>query len=170
MTEIKMKKQILIPILIAGAVLLIAGAGIGGFFGGRAYERNQANTIRNDFMRERGIENFDPNAIPGAGINMDANAMPGAGNFPGRGIGGATGEVKSIDGNTITLSTGQNETTVTLSDNTAIVKTTSGAVADLAEGQQVMVTGDRDEDGNVTATQVTILSAGANPSPANPAP
>jgi hypothetical protein len=164
--EIEMKKNILIPILIAGVILLVAGAAVGGFFGGRAYERDHANTVRNNFMRERGIEGFDPNAVPGMGQNVGPNAA----SFPG-GMGrGASGEVKSIDGNTITLTTGQNETQVTLSDTTAIVKSTSGTIADLAAGQQVMVTGERDEDGNLTATQVMILSTGDSQSPADTTP
>jgi hypothetical protein len=165
--EIDMKKHILIPILIAGVIVLVAGAAVGGFFGGRAYERNQANTIRNDFMSERGIQGFNPNAAPNENFTPGQNGT----NFPSGGFGrGASGEVKSIDGNTLTLTTGQNETKVTLSDTTAIVKSTSGTTADLAAGQQVMVTGERDADGNVTATQVMILSTSDNQSPADTTP
>jgi hypothetical protein len=149
-----MKKNILIPMIIIGAIVLVAGAAVGGFFGGRAYQRNQANTVRNNFMRDRGIQGFDPNAAP--------NAVQGGANFPAGGIvmgRGATGEVKSIDGNTLTLTSGDTETVITLSDTTQIVKTTSGTTADLTVGQQVMVTGERDANGKITtATQVTILN------------
>jgi hypothetical protein len=150
--EYDMKKNILIPMIIIGVIVLVAGAAVGGFFGGKAYERNQANTVRNNFMRDRGIQGFDPNAAPNAGQN-------GA-NFPAGGIGrGATGEVKSIDGNTLTLTSGGTDTVITLSDTTQIVKTTSGTTADLTAGQQVMVTGERDANGKITtATQVTILN------------
>ena len=168
-----MKKQILIPILSAGVIVLVAGAAVGGFFGGKAYERNRADTIRNDFMRERGIVGFDTNMAPGAGMNQSQGAAPNenmnTGNFPAGGMGrGASGEVKSVDGNTLTLTTGENETKVTLSDNTTIVKTISGSTADLTAGQQVMVTGERDSDGNITATQVTILNGSQSPSGATP--
>jgi hypothetical protein len=152
--ENEMNKKILIPILIAGVVILVAGAAAGGFFYGKSYESNRASTIRNDFMRERGIEGFDPNA--------SQNPGQGGANFPAGGMGmgrGATGEVKSIDGNTLTLTSGDTETVITLSDTTQIVKTTSGTTADLTAGQQVMVTGERDANGNITtATQVTILN------------
>ena len=160
-----MKKNILIPLIIAGVIVLVAGAAVGGFFGGKAYESNRASSIRNDFMRERGIQGFDPNAVPDMGQITGQNGA----NFSGGGFGrGASGEIKSIDGNTLTLTTGQNETKVTLSDTTTIVKTISGSTADLTAGQQVMVTGERDADGNVTATQVTILSGNQSPSGATP--
>jgi len=157
-------KKITIVIIIVGAIIVAAGSAVGGFFGGRAYQRNQANTVRNNFLRERGVAGFDPNAAP--------NAVPNAANNPGRGFGGggASGQVKSIDGNTLTLTTGQNETTVTLSDTTSIVKSTPGTTSDLAAGQQVMVTGQRNPDGNVTATQVLILNTSDSQAPAGTTP
>ena len=78
--------------------------------------------------------------------------------------------MKSLDGNTLTLVSGDTETVVTLSENTQIVKTTTGASTDLTAGLQVMVTGERDADGNVTATQVTILGAGIDLTPVNTTP
>ena len=151
-----MKKNILIPILIASAIVLIAGAGVGGFFGGKAYERNQANQTRNNFLRERGIQGFNPNAAPGSGQT--------SGNFPAGGFGrGATGQIKSIDGNTITLTEGQTEVKVTLSDTTRIEKSTAASTADLQAGLQVTITGQRDSSGNITASQVLILGAAATP-------
>jgi hypothetical protein len=161
--ETNMKKNILIPLIIAGVIVLIAGAAVGGFFGGRAYERNQANTVRNDFMRERGIQGFNPNAAPNGqnGANFQSGAF-------GR---GATGEVKSLDGNALTLTSGGTDTVITLSDTTQIVKTTSGTTADLTAGQQVMVIGERDANGNVTtATQVTILNTSTSQSPSGATP
>ena len=147
-----MKKNILIPMIIIGVIVLVAGAAVGGFFGGKAYERNQANTVRDNFLRDRGIQGFNPNAAPNAG--------QGGANFTAGGFGrGTTGEVKSLDGNTLTLTSGGTDTVITLSDKTQIVKTTSGTTADLTAGQQVMVTGERDANGNITtATQVTILN------------
>ena len=154
--EIDMKRQILIPILIAGVIVLVAGAAVGGFFGGKAYQRNQANTVRNNFMRDRGIQGFDPNAAPNGNFTTGQNGT----NFPSGGFGrGASGEVKSIDGNILTLTSNGTETVITLSDTTQIVKTTSGTTADLTAGQQVMVIGERDANGKITtATQVTILN------------
>jgi hypothetical protein len=163
--EIKMKKNIIIPIIIAGVIVLVAGAGVGGFFGGKAYERSHANTVRNNFLQSRGIQGFDPNAAPNGAANVNGT------NFPSGGFGrGASGQIKSIDGNTLTLTTGQNETKVTLSDTTIIEKSTPGATTDLQTGQNVTVTGQRDSNGSVTATQVLILSTDASPTPAGTTP
>lgn len=146
-------------IVIAIAVVVAAGAGVGGFFAGKAYQTNHANTVRNDFLRSRGITNFNPNGVNGAatGTNGQAQAFGG----------GTFGTVKSIDGNTLTLTTAQNtEVKVTLSDTTRIEKTTAGTTADLQAGQQVTVSGQRDSSGNIaTVTQVTIIPAGSFQTP-----
>jgi hypothetical protein len=78
---------------------------------------------------------------------------------------GVTGEVISLEGNTLTLSTLQNETKVTLSADTSIQKTAEGTTTDLQPGQQVMVTGERDADGNLTAIQITIMNNAGSPPP-----
>ena len=68
------------------------------------------------------------------------------------------GEVKSIEGNVLTVSTAQDVTTVNLSDTTQIVKSVEGTTSDLQPGVRVMVTGEQDNDGNITASQITILN------------
>jgi len=142
-------------IVIVFAVVVAAGAGVGGFFAGKAYERNQANTVRNDFLSSRGIQNFNPNSAS-TGTNGQARVFGG----------GSFGTIKSIDGNTITLTTAQNtEVKITLSDTTRIEKTTSGATSDLTTGLEVSVNGQRDSNGNITATQVTIIPAGSFQAP-----
>jgi len=159
--EKEMNKNILIPLVIAGVIVLAAGAAVGGFFYGKSYESNRASNIRDNFMQERGIQNFDPNSAPSFSQN---SGQPGA-VFQGGGFGrGESGEVKSLDGKTLTLTIGENETKVTLTDNTTIVKSTTATLADITAGQQVMVIGERDADGNMTANQITIL----NTSPSQP--
>lgn len=140
-------------ILIIGAVIIAAAIAAGSFYGGMAYQRNQVNSVRDRFLRERGLEGAGPGSggFPGAGQNGAGG--PGGGFF-GRGI---TGQLKSVGDSVLTLSTPQNDITVTLSEHTRIEKTSTGALADLQPGQQVMVTGERDSDGNITAIQVMIL-------------
>ncbi|MGW8249236.1 MAG: DUF5666 domain-containing protein, partial [Anaerolineales bacterium] len=58
----------------------------------------------------------------------------------------------------LTLSTAQDVTTVNLSDSTQIEKTVAGAVSDLQPGMRVMVSGEKDSSGNVSANRVSILS------------
>jgi hypothetical protein len=141
-------------LIIGGAILLAALLSAGSFYGGMAYQRNQANQVRANFFRSRGI---DPNA-----------QNNGGGQRQGFFGGGATGQVKSLQGNVLTLSTAQNTTTVNLTDTTRIEKAAPAATTDLQPGERVTVTGQRDSNGNITASQVLILDS--NPPSANTAP
>ncbi len=140
-------KKVLLVLL---AVLLAAATGAGGFYGGMTYgtntERNQANQIQADFFRQRG-------GMP-AGTPDANNLQRRAAGFGG---GGVNGQVKSISGNTLTISTGQNETKVTLSATTQILKTDPAVTGDLQAGEQVLITGERDANGNLTAIQILIM-------------
>ncbi len=69
-----------------------------------------------------------------------------------------TGQVKSLDGTTLSLSTARDVTTVLLNDSTVVQQSTTAAVSDLQAGQQVLVTGSRDSSGKLTASQILILS------------
>jgi hypothetical protein len=82
-------------------------------------------------------------------LNGTSPAYPG-----GR---GTTGQVKTIDGNVITLSTAQDITTVNLTNDTEIRMTVNGSSADLTPGLRIMVSGESDGEGTITADQITIL-------------
>ena len=129
--------------LIIGVIVLVGATGAGAFYGGTVYQQQQQTNVRNTFFNGRG----------GAG---------GAGGNGGRGGfgGGVFGTVKTVNGNTITVSTAQNVTTVTLSDSTVIMKSTTGTPADILVGAQITVRGQRDSSGNVTATNVQLLPPG----------
>lgn len=135
--------------IIIGAVVVAAALSAGSFAGGMAYQRNQANRIRQNFL-----------ALRGQGNNTGANSN-GAG---GRGFfgGGVVGQVKSVEGDVLTISTPQSVVTVNLSASTRIAKTSEATPQDLQTGAQVMVSGQRDNNGNINATQVLILNI--NPS------
>jgi hypothetical protein len=68
------------------------------------------------------------------------------------------GQVKSMDGNVLQLSTAQDVTTVNLTGDTIIIKSVEGTVSELQPGTRVMVVGERDDQGNITASQITIES------------
>jgi hypothetical protein len=144
-------------LIIAGVVVLAGLLSAGSFFGGRAYERTQASRVRSDFLRSRGIP------LNGTGDGAQGfNGAPGASGgqrqfFLGGGDGGVSGQVKSIDGNVLTLSTPQDVTTVNISDTTRIEKTVAGTTGDLQPGQRVIVSGERDSKGNLSAAQITII-------------
>jgi hypothetical protein len=143
-----MKKVLLI---IAGLALLVVAAGAG-FEYGKTYQSNQASQIRSQFLRSRGI-----------------NPSNGSGGAQAAGFGGGTfGQLKSVNGNTLTLTTQNGDVTVDLTANTQIEKTTSGTPADLQAGQQLVVRGQRDSSGTVTAESVQITTGRAPQS--TPAP
>jgi len=143
-------------IIIVGAVVLAVVIAAGSFYGGMAYNRNQQNQVRTAFLRSRGLNPNDAAAIGGQN-GQGSNANGGARGFFG---GGMVGQIKSIEGNTLTISTAQNVITVTVTDKTPIEKTVAGALADLQIGDRVSVAGQRDANGNITTVQqITILPA-----------
>ncbi len=142
-------------LIITGVILLAGLLSAGSFFGGRAYERSQANQARADFLRSRGI-----------GQNGTGNGAQGFGGGQGSAGGtrqffvggnGVTGQVKSIDGNVLTISTPQDVTTVNISETTRIEKTVPGTTSDLQPGLRVLVSGQRDSKGIISAAQITII-------------
>ena len=122
--------------LIIGVIVLVGATGAGAFYGGTVYQQQQQTNVRNTFFNGRG----------GAG----------GGGFGG----GVFGTVKTVNGNTITVSTAQNVTTVSLITSTVILKTTTGTQADIQVGDQITVRGQPDSSGNVTATNVQLLPPG----------
>jgi hypothetical protein len=152
-------------LIILGAVILAGLIGFGGFEAGKEYQRKQQNQVQNDFLRSRGITgnelsggNF-PVGTPGANFGQGS---PGGSGFVGSGM---TGQVQSIGGNVVTISMARNTITVNLTDTTKIVVPAPTTLADLQVGQQVMVTGERDSSGNITATQILILGTTPTPTP-----
>jgi len=146
-------------IIIIGAILLAALIAGGSFYAGMAYQTKQADQVRAQFMQARGMTEGDlPQSGGFPGGNMPEGMQPpnsGEMGFPGR---GTTGVVKTINGNVVTISTAQDVTTVNLSENTRIEKYASAAITDLQPGVRVVVTGQQDKDGNITASQIQIVN------------
>jgi len=76
----------------------------------------------------------------------------------GRGVGGA---IESIEGNTLTVTTPRGPVTVTTGGDTTVRKIVDGSLEDLEKGAQIRVTGQRDEEGIVKATSITLIPEGA---------
>ena len=145
-------------LIIVGVIILAAALSAGSFYGGMTYERSQASNIRNQFLQARGLSGggFDNNGGSNNGRQNGGFAGGQRGGFFGGG--GVTGQVKSLDGNTLSLSTAQNVTTVNLTDSTVIEKPSQGTTSDLQAGVRVVVTGQPDSNGVITASQITILN------------
>jgi hypothetical protein len=144
-------------LMLIGAVILAALIAAGGFWSGMAYQSNRAEQARANFMNARG--------------GTEVGQLPAGGQFPGGGPAfdggqdagfaggrGTTGQVKTVEGNVMTVSTAQDVTIVQLSESIQIQKSVAGTAADLQPGMRVMIAGQKDNDGTVTAGQVTILN------------
>ena len=66
-----------------------------------------------------------------------------------------------MEGNILTVTTNRGPVTVTTSDDTAVRKIVGGSLEDLKQGAQIRVTGQRDEEGIVKATSITMIPEGA---------
>ena len=153
-------------LMIIGAILLAVLVAAVSFWGGMAYQTNRDNQVRANFLNSRGLANSG--GFPNGGQILPGDGAPN-GQIPGFfGGGRTTGQVKSIDGNIMMVSTAQNVTTVNLSASTRIEKSAPAAISDLQTGLQVTVTGQRDSNGDITAIQVLILNT--NPSTTGTAP
>lgn len=151
----------LVIILGVVGVLIIAGAS---FYGGMVYGKNQAAaSVATAPM------NFPEGFQPPDGVTFSAD---GTRAFGGRGQGDAAGglaapdgmtfgEIESIEGNTLTLTTQAGGTmTVQVTDTTLIEKNASVAVSDLVAGDTVIVSGSDNDDGSITARSVQVAPAG----------
>ncbi len=167
--------------LILLVMVVILGAALGGsFVGGVVYGRSQAaaDTLPpglDGAFAGGGAEpvGIPAGAAPGPG-GGGFDAPPGAdGGFPegatpgglGGGRGGLTGTVAAVDGNTLSLTTPQGDTLVTLNDDTALTQIAPADRAELTAGTTVRIGGRPNADGSIfQARSILIIPEGtANP-------
>lgn len=148
-------------IILSLVVLILVAAG--SFYGGTVFGRQQANAAT--LSSAPGLPEFD----------MQADAAPFGDPAAGAGEGGQGGvgwrfaaqpgmlfgQIESIDGTTLVISdvNGQ-QRQVQVTDTTLIEKNASVTVANLEAGETVMVSGNENEDGSVTARSVQVAPAG----------
>lgn len=138
---------------IVGGIVVLLAVGGGAFYGGMLYEQQQATNLRNSFFAGRNGNGQGT----GQGFGNGGNGFGGGGQGGGR---GTFGQIKTIDGNTLTVSTPQNVVTVTIGGNTVITKTVAGTAGDLKVGDNIVVRGQPDASGNITATNIQEGAAG----------
>lgn len=145
---------------IVALVLLAIGAA-GGYFYGVTVGQTQANTIRQQFLTDRGLT---PGGAGGAAATAGGQGAGGAAGFGGQGGQGTFGSVRSVSGNTLEVAAPNGSLVkVTLTDQTTVQQTVqqTAAVSDLQPGTQVVIQGERDSQGNVTARSINVVPAGA---------
>jgi hypothetical protein len=143
-------------ILIVGIILAVAAISAGSFWGGMKYQESQVSQAQANFFAARGQGQ--------SGVIQGNGQFPGNGQMPPdrqgtffRNGGGTIGQIKSIDGEVITLSTAENVTTINLTADTVIRQTVTASLTDLQPGMRVTVIGEKDNDGNITATQIQVV-------------
>jgi hypothetical protein len=133
------KMTILITVI---ATLLIAGGG--GFFAGIKYEQTKVPSFARRFTTngQSGGQNaqfFQRGDVNRNGINV------------------VRGEISSNDNGTLTVKLPDNSSKIIiLSDSTQINKAETGSKDDLTQGTQVVVTGQTNSDGSVTAQNIQV--------------
>jgi preprotein translocase subunit YajC len=129
------------------AVVVLAAVGGGAFYAGMQVGKNQAQQQMAQFARQRFAAMQQGGQVPGTpGAPQGARAF-GAG-------GGLAGTVKAIQGDSLVLATDQGDVQVRVTESTLIRKTMNVTLKDLEEGEQVVVSGTRAEDGTVTARAI----------------
>jgi len=144
-----MKKNIL---WVALAVVLIVGAGVGGYFYGVEQGKAQAASVRERFIAER-LGTAQPNGQVAPGQFFGGQGATGRTGLGGR---GATGTIKEIQGNTILVSTAEQELKVQVTADTRITLTTQGSVSDLKVGDRIII-GGQTQGNTMTASQIQII-------------
>ncbi len=134
-------KWIVVAVLLA--VVLAAGVGFGGYTLGVQAGTARAQALRNNFLAARGLGG------QGQGGNGQGSGQFNANNF-------ASGQVKSINGDTITLSTATTVVTIKLASGTQIQKMGPATPSDIQVGERITVQGTRGSDGSLAAESVQI--------------
>ena len=135
-------------ILIALVVAIVVGgaAAYGGYKMGDGAGFERANQVRQQFAQQR---------QGGQG----QSGQSGTGGSASRGA-GISGVIKSMDGDTLTVTLGQRDVQVKLSDKTQVQKAGSGNRDDLKAGTRVMITPDGASGGSsssIAAATILVL-------------
>ena len=153
-----MGKRVLIGLGILALVLLAGG---GGFYYGTSVGEARASQAQQQLfqqrMRGQGGQFPGPFQTPQPG--QEGGARLG---------GGIPGTVEAVEGDTLVVSTQEGTLRVRTTDTTLIEKYKSVGVEELETGEQVMISGSRNDDGSVTARSIQSLRAFRLPQPDQP--
>ena len=144
-----MKKPLIIAVAVVGVLLV----GAGSFWAGMSFGESRATQTRQSFLEER------------LGQRGGQFPMPGQTPQPGQAgaqrlAGGVMGTIEKVEGETLVVTTQQGDIQIKTTDTTLIQKYSMVTIADLAAGEQVVVSGTRNEDGSYTARSIQVLPAG----------
>lgn len=133
------------------AVVLVIGAGVGGYFLGVEQGKSQTASAREQFMAER-FGSTQPGDTGGVAPGQGFGGRMGTG-LAGR---GAVGTIKEIQGSTLIVSTAERELRVEMDSDTRITLFAEGSISDLKAGDRVTIGGQVEGD-SMTATQIQVM-------------
>jgi len=153
-----MGKRVLIGLGILALVILAAA---GGFYYGTSVGEARASQARQQLfqqrMRGQGGQFRGPFQTPQPG--QEGGARLG---------GGILGTIEAVEDDTLVVSSQEGTLRVRTTDTTLIEKYKSVGVEELGTGEQVMISGSRNDDGSVTARSIQSLRAFRLPQPDQP--
>ena len=134
-------------------VVVAAAVGYAAYQQGRKTGMAEGVQARTNFLQER-TGGGAPGAAAAAGNTgrTPAGAANAAGTF-------TTGQVKSVNGNDVEISTATEVVKIKLTDKTQIQKTVSGASSDLQPGERVVIQGVKAADGTFEARSIQLGGA-----------
>lgn len=127
-------------------VLVLLGTG-GGYLYGVSVGEGRASQARQQFAQGRFA------AQGGQFPTRDGTPQPAQPGGPRAG-GGIMGTIEAIEGDTLVVRTQSGNVRVKTTDTTLIEKLSSVAVSELKAGEQVMVSGSRNDDDSISARSV----------------
>lgn len=152
-----------VVLIVLVVIVLIAGAGAGGYYLGDQAGFARANQVRQSFLANRfGQGNQNGGGGFGAGGGQNGNGQTGGGGQ--NRVGGIQAQIKSVDNNTVTVTVGQRDVKVQLTDQTTVEQASTGSKTDLKAGQRVLVTPERaagttTSGDSINASSILILPA-----------
>jgi hypothetical protein len=150
-----MDKRLLIGLGVLALVILAAG---GAFYYGTSVGEARARQARRQLFQQgmRGQGAQFPAALGIAQSEQEGGARMG---------GGILGTIETIEGDTLVLTTQEGRLRVRATDTTLIEKYSLVGVDQLETGEQVTVSGSRDDDGSITARSIRTLQQRRLPQP-----
>lgn len=138
-------------LVVIGVLLVIVAVGGGSFWAGMRVGENRVIQDPARFFQER--------------VRGQGGQFPGMVGTPPSGVeaqrfgGGIMGTIEAVEGDTLVVTTEEGEVRVQTTDTTLIEKSMAVGVEDLAAGEQVVVSGSRNDDGSITARSIQISTA-----------
>jgi hypothetical protein len=150
--------------ILLAALITVVAAGASAFVAygqGKEAGITEGLATRNNFLQQRSSATGGAAAAQGsAGQGQGTAAGQGqargsaAGNF-------TTGQVKSVNGSEIEVTTQTESVKVKLTAQTQITKSVSGAASDIQPGERIVVQGSKGTDGAVEARSIQLGQLGA---------